>query len=90
MDHPVPQVSPLMQPSASDLEQSNMTLFQSSPVASANTIKKALNIFVKFLYSSSSTSPYLTFQNKKLPKIENMKKIKSKRVTTFIRDGIEN
>jgi hypothetical protein len=79
-----------MHPSYSFLAQSNITLFQSSPVARANTSKNDVQILEKFLYSLSMTSPSRMFQNKKLPIIENIKKIRMRRVTTFIRDGIEN
>ena len=44
-----PQLTPSMHPSFTDLEQSNITLFQSSPVERANNKMKAFMMFLKFL-----------------------------------------
>lgn len=44
-----PQLTPSMHPSFTDREQSNITLFQSSPVERANNKMKAFMMFLKFL-----------------------------------------
>lgn len=69
----VPQLIYSMHPHSASLEQSNMTLFQSSPVDRANRSKKEFMKFLKFLISLSTTSPVITYAKRKLPSTENMK-----------------
>ena len=78
-----------MQPSYSVLEQSNIILFQSSPVVMANNSKKASKKLLKF-FRSSITSPYLMFPNINTPRIENMKKISIRSMNTLNSTGMEN
>lgn len=83
-----PQVSPGTH-SGAVLLQSNMILFQSSPVVMANRSKKASKKLLKFL-RSSITSPDLMFPNMNTPRIENMKKISIRSMNTLNSTGIEN
>ena len=78
-----------MHPSTSVLLQSNMILFQSSPVETANMRMKADVKSPKFL-RLPITSPSVTSPNQKLPDTANMKKISMSRPNTLARDGIEN
>lgn len=67
------QVLPSIHSFAGPLLQSNITLFQSSPVESANNNTNALTKFLKFLFSLSSISPSMISANKKLAMIESIK-----------------
>ena len=86
----VPQFTFSMHPQALSLLQSNITLFQSSPVERAKRRRNEFWKLRKFLYSSSITSPDVIFLKRKLPKTDIMKYISVKRVNTFISAGIEN
>lgn len=71
------------------LLQSNMILFQSSPVVMAKSSKKALKKLLKFL-RSSITSPDLTFPNINTPSIENIKNMSISSINTLKSTGMEN
>lgn len=85
----LPHVSPSMHPCSFYRLQSNIILFQSSPVDTAKSKTKAEAKSPKF-FRSSMTSPRLTSRNSELPLTANMKKMSIRSMKTLASEGIEN
>ena len=67
------------------LEQSNMILFQSSPVEMEKSSEKLMWKLVKFFHSLITT-PEVTSKNSEFPSTAMMKKISISRIKTLMRE----